>query len=171
MTSVSFTCSRSEATPGVMKFEVWAVRNVDGSLYPGPRRAEQYEVAPTGIVVPGEVDSLTINVTDASGVHRRLHPELPSKITFEVPPGGGDTTWRYSPQLADGTVLKDLVVQTGAAHTGLQLTALAWSNDEVIACSGDCGFYPASRTFEYPWGAPVVQAYNPFPPPVDVLGR
>jgi hypothetical protein len=61
-TTVTFTCSRSEQTVGVMEFTVWAVRNVGGTLYPGVKRSTQYNVEPTGITPPGPVDSLDVQV-------------------------------------------------------------------------------------------------------------
>lgn len=74
MTTVTFTCSRAELTVGVMQFEVWAVRNLAGQLYPGPKSSATYEVAPSGAVPPGPVDSLSIQVASRRLYQNRDYP-------------------------------------------------------------------------------------------------
>jgi len=167
--SATFTVPRSIASSATGAFCVTPVR-----INPQPGR---FMERCTDFIVPiqgipdVEIDSITINVTDASSAHRQLAEEG-TEITFAVE-ANGDTTWRYSPYLADGTILTDHVVQTGIEHTGLQLTALVWFNDEVVMCSGDCALYPDLVGFDYTWPpqAPLQQARAIFPPMIDVLGK
>jgi len=140
-------------------------------------------VVPMQTIPDAEIDSLTIGVTDASGAIRSLG-DSGVVILFSVSPATGDTTWKYTAFLADGDSLKDLVVQTGIEHTGIQLTALLWKDNEVVGCNGGCAMFPDSLILPgcvegvdcddamgwYPQG-PIVQAYNPLPPLRDVLGQ
>jgi len=125
------------------------------------------------VQIAGDIDSLTIHVTDASGAHRQISgADSAIVVRYEINSETGDTTWHYSAYPVDGGVLEDLVVQPAAEHDGLQLTALAWQDGEVVACSGDCLLYPDLVKLEYhdwPLYRPLQQARGIFPPLEDVL--
>jgi hypothetical protein len=59
--TVSFTCTKG-TTAGQMRFEVTAVRVVDGSQLPGPPTSATYTVPPRAAEPPGPVDSLAVQV-------------------------------------------------------------------------------------------------------------
>ena len=151
-TTVTFTCSRSESTIGVMRFEVWAVRTVDGQAYPGPRSSATYEVAPAGVTPPGEIDSLTIVVTDAStGMPIRLGIEG-IRTTYEEL-DNNDTLWVYNIQTEAGVWQEHTRGYSSTDH-GIQLTALGYLGGAVVLCDGDCRAFPDLEAATWPEAMP-----------------
>jgi hypothetical protein len=182
--SATFTVPRSIASSATGAFCVTPVR-----INPQPGRFTERcadFVVPAQTIPDAEVDSIAIVVTDAS-TGQPIRFQDNAYIRFrEVTEGGViDTIWDYK-VMYEGQEVYTLHA-TGRSSTGhgLQLTALAYKDGAVVGCNGDCRAFPPELHWEgcvigvdcpedigMPWHEPDLrQAYNPFPPLIDVLGR
>lgn len=119
-----------------MEFEVWAVRVVDGALYPGAKTAARYDVPAIGVIPPGPVDSLTIEVAHAGELIDLAEMIIEYATEGELVPVG-DTLWIYNAITSAGDTIVVHTERSAEGREGLQLYAVGWSDGERAYCSVD----------------------------------
>lgn len=129
--TVTFTVPRSVNTDAVGEFCVTPVR-VSPQPATGIEECVTFNV-PSQALPPPAIDSLTIEVARLDGSGLMAIDGL--YITYDTsdPVPAGDTLWRYHALSGPDTLL--LSAQMASQHSGLQLYAVLWVDDERAYCS------------------------------------